>query len=172
MIKSILVPATGQASDAVVWSAALALAQTFSALLAVLHIRVDPVEVATMMSSDGAGGTLLQGVIDSLARAADETEAKARAAFTDFCEREKLPVRAAAAAGMEGPSAELHVKATFERLSTGPSGAAETLLAAATKRADLLVMGGYGRSRLREWVFGGFTDTVLTDSPLPVLMAH
>ena len=38
--------------------------------------------------------------------------------------------------------------------------------------ADLLVMGGYGHSRVRELVFGGFTRQVLTASPLPVLLFH
>jgi nucleotide-binding universal stress UspA family protein len=62
--------------------------------------------------------------------------------------------------------------ATALRLNPGPEGAAATLLAGAGERADLLVMGGYGHSRLREWVFGGFTEQVLVDAPLPVLMAH
>jgi nucleotide-binding universal stress UspA family protein len=43
---------------------------------------------------------------------------------------------------------------------------------ASTAGADLLVMGGYGHSRVRELVFGGFTDQVLHDAPLPVLLAH
>jgi nucleotide-binding universal stress UspA family protein len=39
--------------------------------------------------------------------------------------------------------------------------------------ADLLVMGGYSHSRLREVVFGGFTrHTLATGSDLAVLMAH
>lgn len=38
--------------------------------------------------------------------------------------------------------------------------------------ADLLVMGAYSRRRLREMVFGGFTDSVLRDAPIPVLMFH
>jgi len=46
------------------------------------------------------------------------------------------------------------------------------LLAGIGDRADLLVMGGYGHSRLREWVFGGFTEHVLADAPLPLLIAH
>jgi nucleotide-binding universal stress UspA family protein len=50
---------------------------------------------------------------------------------------------------------------------------AEALLtAAAAEDADLLVMGGYGHSRLREVVFGGVTRHVLQASVLPVLMAH
>jgi nucleotide-binding universal stress UspA family protein len=38
--------------------------------------------------------------------------------------------------------------------------------------AGLLVMGGYGHSRLREWIFGGFTEHVLRQAPLPILMSH
>jgi nucleotide-binding universal stress UspA family protein len=62
--------------------------------------------------------------------------------------------------------------ATTLRLKPAPEGAAATLLAGAGGRADLLVMGGYGHSRLREWAFGGFTEHVLAGAPLPVLMAH
>ncbi len=38
--------------------------------------------------------------------------------------------------------------------------------------ADLLVMGGYSHSRMREAMFGGFTRRVLLSAGLPVLMAH
>jgi nucleotide-binding universal stress UspA family protein len=38
--------------------------------------------------------------------------------------------------------------------------------------ADLLVMGCYGHSRLREFVFGGASEHVLRHMSLPVLMAH
>jgi nucleotide-binding universal stress UspA family protein len=43
---------------------------------------------------------------------------------------------------------------------------------AAACGADVLVMGGYGHSRLRELVFGGFTRHVLNSSPLPVFLFH
>jgi nucleotide-binding universal stress UspA family protein len=59
-----------------------------------------------------------------------------------------------------------------ERLASGVRDAATILLDAAAKEASLLVMGGYGHSRIREWVFGGFTRQVLADAPLPVFMAH
>ena len=61
---------------------------------------------------------------------------------------------------------------TVARMRPGPDGPAATLLSAIIGRADLLVMGGYGHSRMREWVFGGFTRHVLADAPLPVLLAH
>lgn len=38
--------------------------------------------------------------------------------------------------------------------------------------ADLLVMGAYTHSRVREFVLGGVTQQVLADAPLPVLLAH
>ena len=38
--------------------------------------------------------------------------------------------------------------------------------------ADVVVMGGYGHSRLRELVFGGFTRHVLNESRLPVFLFH
>ena len=38
--------------------------------------------------------------------------------------------------------------------------------------ADLLVMGGYGHSRLRELVLGGVTRTILREMTVPVLMSH
>lgn len=49
----------------------------------------------------------------------------------------------------------------------------ETLLACAKDHgADLMVMGCYGHTRLREFVFGGATRHVLRNLSLPVLMAH
>jgi nucleotide-binding universal stress UspA family protein len=38
--------------------------------------------------------------------------------------------------------------------------------------ADLLVMGAYGHSPIREWIFGGVTRAFLAHSPVPVLMAR
>ena len=39
-------------------------------------------------------------------------------------------------------------------------------------RADLVVMGCYGHSRIREQVFGGVTRTLLADPPAPILATH
>ena len=49
----------------------------------------------------------------------------------------------------------------------------ERLLALADDSGcDLLVMGAYGRSRIRESLLGGVTRTVLAGMTVPVLMAH
>ena len=42
----------------------------------------------------------------------------------------------------------------------------------AARDIDLVVMGGYGHSRLREFVLGGVTRDVLDRMTVPVLMAH
>jgi nucleotide-binding universal stress UspA family protein len=42
----------------------------------------------------------------------------------------------------------------------------------ASEGADLLVMGGYGRSRMREYVMGGATQHMLRHMTVPVLMSH
>ena len=38
--------------------------------------------------------------------------------------------------------------------------------------ADLLLMGAFSRSRLRQWLFGGVTDYMLHKADIPVLMLH
>jgi len=38
--------------------------------------------------------------------------------------------------------------------------------------ADLIVMGGFGHSRLRQRIFGGTTTSMIDDTPVAVLMAH
>jgi nucleotide-binding universal stress UspA family protein len=38
--------------------------------------------------------------------------------------------------------------------------------------ADMLVMGAYGHSRLREFVLGGATNSLLSKPPLPILFSH
>ena len=285
MIKTILVAANGNASDAANFAAALALARPFAAHLDVLHVRLDAVSVAVAMSTDVGSGALTAGIIEQFEQDARDRATKARDAFARFCATAGLAETAAPSGS--GPSAEWHVEtgeemrwmatygvasdlivapratsedaaarsvletvlletgrpllipggsattADFERiaiawkptaqaaravaaampllsrakevavitveepqaahheadrlvrslawhgiaattasLTPGQAGAGATLLAGARDRADLLVMGGYGHSRLREWVFGGVTQLALADAPLPVLIAH
>ena len=64
------------------------------------------------------------------------------------------------------------VPVSVSHLRAQAHSAADTLLSAAAEHAALVVMGGYGHSRLREWIFGGFTLHVLRGAAVPVLMAH
>jgi nucleotide-binding universal stress UspA family protein len=288
VIKTILVPATGSQTDTATFAAALRVAKLFAAHIDALHVRIDPVATLVAMTTEGSGGVMIGGLVEQLEQDVREREAKARRAFMEFCERERLSITAAPADAGANPSAQWHVetgeeprwmtnygltadlivasrgapdnaiarstleavlvqtgrpllipgdgapsvemadriaiawkptpqtaravaatmpflarakeivvmtvqeeegrcddadrlvrnlewhglKAVAQRLTPDGRGAAETLLAAATAKVDLLIMGGYGHSRLREWVFGGFTQQLLVSAPVPVLMVH
>lgn len=65
------------------------------------------------------------------------------------------------------------VKIKARRLHITPQDAGEALLReVAQTHADLLVMGAYGHSRVRERVFGGATRHILQHATVPVLMQH
>lgn len=65
------------------------------------------------------------------------------------------------------------VKARVERTVSAGIGVGNTLLSrAADLGADMLVMGAYGHSRVRELLLGGATRTVLMSMTLPVFMSH
>lgn len=80
----------------------------------------------------------------------------------------------------ERPGAEiaLHLerhglRCTVENAASGGLDAADLILnRAAESAADLLVIGAYGHSRLRELVLGGVTRSILRQMTLPVLMSH
>ncbi len=56
---------------------------------------------------------------------------------------------------------------------TGDTPIGEALLNRVSESgADLIVMGGYGHSRMRESVFGGVTRHILEHMTVPVLMSH
>ena len=60
-----------------------------------------------------------------------------------------------------------------KRIDYGDLDVADALLShAADYDADFIVMGGYGHSRLREFVLGGVTRSILRRMTAPVLMSH
>jgi nucleotide-binding universal stress UspA family protein len=65
------------------------------------------------------------------------------------------------------------MQVTVEVAQSGHLDVTGTLLRrAAELGADLVVMGAYGHSRLRERILGGVTRDLLRTAPLPVLIAH
>ncbi len=65
------------------------------------------------------------------------------------------------------------IKAVAEPMMTDGRNAGDALLMRANDLgADLLVMGAYAHSRMRELVFGGATRYVLENMKIPVLMSH
>jgi nucleotide-binding universal stress UspA family protein len=65
------------------------------------------------------------------------------------------------------------IAATVHRLPKEGRETGEVLRRTATDlAADLIVMGGFGHSRLRERIFGGTTTSMMKNPLVPVLMAH
>jgi len=56
--------------------------------------------------------------------------------------------------------------------SAGRSVASRVLQHAASTGADMVVAGGYGHARFREWILGGATRDLLEHLALPVLFSH
>ncbi|KZL17374.1 universal stress protein [Pseudovibrio sp. WM33] len=61
----------------------------------------------------------------------------------------------------------------LEVMSNVSGSVSEALLSTVERlNADMLVMGGYGHSRLAQYLFGGATRRVLHEMKIPVLMTH
>jgi nucleotide-binding universal stress UspA family protein len=65
------------------------------------------------------------------------------------------------------------LKVDIKRITSPDTDVPSTILSyAADSSADMIVMGGYGHSRLREFVLGGATRGLLESMTVPVLMSH
>ncbi len=64
-------------------------------------------------------------------------------------------------------------KVTVKTAPMRSAGVAEAIQAEAKAfGAELIVSGAFKHSRLREWLLGGVTQSLLKDCPVPVLMSH
>lgn len=80
----------------------------------------------------------------------------------------------------EAPGADLakhlarhNLQVELKRITSPDIDVASTILSySADSNADLIVMGGYGHSRLREFILGGATRGMLESMTVPVLMSH
>lgn len=78
----------------------------------------------------------------------------------------------------EGAEAARHlaahgIAATVEEIEAGGRGVGAVLEDYANRhRPDLLVMGAFGHSRLREFILGGATQHLLHAPPVPILFSH
>lgn len=106
-------------------------------------------------------------------------EARPLLAMAEFVEAVVVETARGKARNLDGADLARHLarhdkSVELHRLSVGPGeGVVDVLLKeVAARDIDLVVMGGYGHSRLREFVLGGVTRDVLERMTVPVLMAH
>ena len=65
------------------------------------------------------------------------------------------------------------IEISVNAIERGQRAVGEVLLEAAVKNGcDLLIVGGYGHSRLRESIFGGVTLHLVSHPKIPILMVH
>ncbi len=142
---------------------------------AALFDRGRPVLLVPTAPAPGAGTTV--------AIAWDRSREAARAvgaALPLLTAAEKVVILTAREPGSEAEPSELAaylalhgVAARTWAFTPGSGSLGEALLEEAAKaEADLLVMGAYGHSRLREMVLGGVTRSVLSDADIPVFLMH
>ncbi len=149
MFKQILLPATGDAADTVVFETALAASLGTTAHLGFLHVRQDPVTAAAGMAGDamdgGYGVSLLMETIEHDDKVA---EAAARAAFGRFSAAPRLGLVTASLTVETGDEA--------------------TRLVEHGRTVDLVVL---GRARGSEAVALGRLQAVLGGIGRPLLIA-
>ncbi len=76
-------------------------------------------------------------------------------------------------ADIAGHLARHGVETNLVVLKSGNKAVSSVVLDHATKmRANLIVVGGYGHSRFREWAMGGVTRELLIAAPIPVFYSH
>ena len=65
------------------------------------------------------------------------------------------------------------VKAEAEARAHDDRSAGRRLLDCAVEmKAGVIVSGAWGHARMRQWIFGGVTQTLITESPVALLLAH
>jgi nucleotide-binding universal stress UspA family protein len=65
------------------------------------------------------------------------------------------------------------INAVLEELDGGGQATSSTLIGYLHSRgADILVMGAYGHSRMRDFILGGVTKTLLAHPPVPIFLSH
>lgn len=88
-------------------------------------------------------------------------------------EKTEDPRHQASGEGIVNHLARHEINASLKTLQAPDVDAANSILSyIAEQGADIVVIGGYGHSRLREFVLGGVTRTILASMTAPVFMAH
>ena len=98
---------------------------------------------------------------------------KAKAVDLVIVGKGKMNEKELTGADMGGHLARHGLKVDVKRIPAADVDVANAVLSyAADSGAEFIVMGGYGHSRLREYILGGATRGILGSMTVPVLMSH
>jgi nucleotide-binding universal stress UspA family protein len=137
-------------------------------LIAVPYIQKDGLKLDRAMVCWDGGRTAARAIGDAMPLLA---RAKAVEVVIFAGERGKQDEIPGADMGQHLARHGLNV--TVNRVPLGDVDVADAILShAADSSADFVVMGGYGHSRLREFILGGATRGILQSMTVPILLSH
>src|SRR5438552_751396 len=165
MIKDIVVNLTGGHPQDFASDYAISLAAGFRAHIAGVAFIYEPV----------VPGSVLGGIPTDLIEAQrSRNTVAAREAIARFESTAKAAGVSAEARTLDASLAgapDLFGRIT-RRFDIAVVGQARHEQGASETGADFMVLGGYGHSRLREFILGGVTRSILRSMTVPVLMSH
>jgi len=143
-----------------------ALFETGRPVLIVPYVPIAPFRLETVLVAWDGSATAARALSDAMPFLAQAKRTEVITVAEPGTEIDRSGERIVRHLARHGISAEFRsLPSTGEIASTMLSHAFDT-------QADLLVMGGYGHSRFREFVLGGATRGILNAMTLPVLMSH
>ncbi|MGB5835014.1 MAG: universal stress protein [Thiohalocapsa sp.] len=193
-VKAILLPLSEADAPGPVLETALGLAQRFQAHLDVLYVMRNPRSLLPYATL-GLSKHMRDAVLEAAEQNAGAQAAQARELLDKLCAQAGVPIvkargetsgataRWREATGQEdvdpspdelveylgwhGVEAEVKIVDSHD-----PNVGASLLKVAGELGINLLVVGGYSRSRLRELILGGVTAHLLRSAEIPVFMLH
>jgi len=159
MIKTILVPTSGSATDQSVFGTALAAARPLTAHLEFLHVHLTA-GVAALHTPhvDFLQGAAVGTALAELSRESAELSARSLGHFKEFCERHRVLIR-------DAPNPVELVSAHYSERTDAPL----ARLLAHTRHCDAVVL---GRQRNRDHLPGGLIEELLARGGRPVIIAN
>jgi nucleotide-binding universal stress UspA family protein len=146
------------------WTIAASVLKTGRPALIVPYIRSHPASLETVLLAWDGSAQAARALGDALPLLAQAGRVVIVGVDADPSEPD--------GAALEQHLARHGINASFKRTSSAGDIGNTLLSYAADLGADLMVMGAYGHSRLREDIFGGTTNTILESMTIPVLMSR
>ena len=138
--------------------------------MVVPYVQKEPLKLDRVLCCWDASQAAARAINDALPLLAKASSCDLLVVDNDRTKRDETQIR-----GVEmGKHLARHgLKVGVETVPAGGIDIASAILDfAADNSATLLVMGGYGHSRLREMILGGATRSILASMTLPVFMSH